>query len=408
VSGPPPAGDAGPLPPAPHTPAPHTLALRERHVAAGARFAPFAGWEMPLQYAGIVAEHEAVRTAAGVFDVSHMGRFWVRGAGAAAAVRSVLTADVRALPPGRAQYALACTPAGGIADDVFVYRLPAAAVSPATGAGADGERWLIVHNAANRAVGAERLAAAAAGAGAVAGGARVTDVTAETVMLALQGPRALAAAAAVLGPAVAALDRRAAVELPWAGGTATVCRTGYTGEDGVEVVAPPAAAGLLWDRWLAAGVVPAGLGARDTLRLEAALPLHGADIGPGTTPDEAGLGWAVTLDDGAEFIGRDALRALRAHPPARRLCCIRLDARGVPRAGYPLYRVGAAGDRSGADEPPVATLTSGAFAPTLRAGIAMAYLPLPDAEPGTPLVMDVRGRRLPATVVRRPFYRGGR
>lgn len=353
-------------------------ALFAQHQQAGARFAPFAGWEMPIQYAGILAEHEAVRTGVGVFDVSHMGRVRIDGPDAGARIRSVTTFDVASMQPGEAHYSLYCNTHGGIDDDIFVYRINA-------------DRWLIVHNAANAEPDFTRVAAAAPAA---------IDVTAATVMLAVQGPRAMRLAAALFGARIDALAPRTCVEVEWHGTTVLLARTGYTGEDGVECILDASAGAALWDALLAGGAVPCGLGARDTLRLEAALPLHGSDIDATTTPYEARLGWAVTLGDGRPFTGRDALESLAAAEPARRLSAIRLlEHAGVPRHGYPVL------DPAHPGIAPVAALTSGAFSPTLRGGIAMAYLPPGLQAPGTPLAIEIRGRTVPAETVRRPFYR---
>ncbi|MCY3886434.1 MAG: glycine cleavage system aminomethyltransferase GcvT [Chloroflexi bacterium] len=351
------------------------LALRDRHAARGARFAPFAGWAMPVQYGGILEEHAAVRNGVGVFDVSHLGRVWVRGEGAGAAVRSVSTYDVTQLEPGRAHYSLYCTQDGGIADDVFVYHLEA-------------ERWLVVHNAANAAADYARLAAAKQGA--------VEEVTRATVMLAVQGPEARATLGAVLGAEVCDLELHDCRELSWGGGAVIFARTGYTGEDGGECITDRKRAGPLWDALVEAGAAPVGLGARDTLRLEAALPLHGNDIDTDRHPYEAGLGWAVTLQDTAPFTGREALVRIKERPREQRLGHLRALERGVPRAGYPVYN--SAGEA-------ISRLTSGAYSPTLRLGIGMAYLPRALTEPGTRLMVDVRGRSLPMEVVRRPFYK---
>jgi aminomethyltransferase len=351
------------------------LPLHERHVLAGARFAPFAGWEMPLQYGGIVEEHGAVRGHAGIFDVSHMGRAEVRGAETGERVRSVTTADVTRLQPGRARYSLYCTEEGGIADDVMVYRI-------------HQDRWLIVHNAANAEADTRRLRDAA--------GDAVADIGLDTVMLAVQGPGAAATLWRVLGVDLSSVPRRGCVEAEWEGSVVVFGRTGYTGEDGGEVIAGLEEGGRLWDAFVEDGVVPAGLGARDTLRLEAALPLHGHEITHETHPYEAGLGWAVQLDDGAPFTGRAALERLATMEPARRLACVRLHGRGVPREGYAVIDPGS-GERAG-------TLTSGAFSPTLRTGIGMAYLPAAFAEPGTRLAVEIRGRGVDAEVVSRPFY----
>ena len=352
------------------------LALHERHQALGARFAPFAGWQMPLQYQGIIGEHEAVRERVGVFDVSHLARAWVRGPQAAQLLRSVTTFDVTALPVGEAHYSLYCNEAGGIEDDVFIYHLP-------------GERWLIIHNAANTDEDFERLRA-------VAGG-DASEVTLDTVMLAVQGPDAVALLSSVLGDGFAALEPRDCAELDWRGTPVLVARTGYTGEDGGECIIDAEHAEQLWDAFIAGGAAPAGLGARDTLRLEAALPLHGNDIDGATDPYEAGLGFAVSLDDEAPFTGREALAEAKARPRTRRLAHVVARERGVLRAGYAVH------EPDGGEL--VARLTSGAFSPSLRIGIGMAYLPVQSAKPGVQLEVDVRGRALPIEVVRRPFYR---
>lgn len=351
------------------------LALHGAHADAGARFAPFAGWNMPLQYSGIVAEHQAVRQRSGMFDVSHMGRIQLDGAGAGELLRLATTYDVRQMGPGEAHYALYCTEAGGIADDLFVYRL-------------DEARWLVVHNAANAASDLERLRAV---------GSPASDVTMDTVMLAVQGPEARTAVSAFLGESVLAIRPRHCALLTWEGVELLVARTGYTGEDGFELISPAAIGEQIWERLLAGGVTPVGLGARDTLRLEAALPLHGHDIDATTNPYEAGLGWAVTLDDDVEFVGREALERLREAALRRSLAHLRLAERGVPRAGFAVVDP-TSGER-------IATLTSGTFSPTLRTGIAMAYLPVERAEPGTVMTVLARDRPIAAAVVRRPFYR---
>ena len=353
------------------------LALRDQHARLGARFAPFAGWAMPIQYRGIIEEHEAVRTQAGVFDVSHLGRVWVTGPEAGRQIRSITTYDVLSLEAGSAHYSLYCTEAGGIADDVFIYHV-------------DGERWLIVHNAANAAADYARVRAVA--------GSAATEATRTTVMLAVQGPRAMDALRQVLGPALGDVALHRCLEVPWQSGRVLFARTGYTGEDGGECISDPATARALWEALLDAGVRATGLGARDTLRLEAALPLHGHDIDETTTPYEAGLGWAVSLQDGEPFSGRDALARLKGAPRTRKLSHLRALERGVPRTGYAVH------DPADADGEPVATLTSGAHSPTLRMGIGMAYLPATLAKAGTPLTVDVRGRSLPMQVVPRPFY----
>ena len=352
------------------------LTLRQRHLESGARFAPFAGWEMPLQYEGIVAEHRAVRERVGVFDVSHLARAWVEGPDAAELLRSVTTFDVTALPEGKAHYSLYCNDAGGIEDDIFIYHLPA-------------DRWLVIHNAANADADFERLRRVA--------GRAASEVTPGTVMLAVQGPEAVGLLGSVFGDGFTRLEPRDCAELSWRGASVLVARTGYTGEDGGECIVPISHAEAVWDAFIAGGATPAGLGARDSLRLEAALPLHGNDIDATTNPYEAGLGFAVSLDDGAPFTGREALVAAKAQPRTRRLAHLAARGRGVPRAGYEVREPG--GDEA------VAGLTSGGHSPSLKIGIGMAYLPTELATAGTMLEIDVRGRALPVEVVRRPFYR---
>lgn len=352
------------------------LALHERHEALGARFAPFAGWQMPLQYQGIIAEHRAVREGVGVFDVSHLGRAWMEGPRAGGLLRSVTTFDVTSLAVGKAHYSLYCDEIGGIEDDVFVYRLP-------------GERWLIVHNASNAEADFDRLREVAADA--------ASEVTPQTVMLAVQGPAAMSLLSEVVDAGMAELAPRDCAEFSWGGTTVVFARTGYTGEDGGECIVDADHSGEMWETLVAAGATPAGLGARDTLRLEAALPLYGNDIDRTTDPYEAGLGFAVSLDDGAPFTGRASLVQARERCRTRRLAHVAARDRGVLRSGYAVRAPGV--------EEPVACLTSGTFSPSLRLGIGMAYLPIELANPGVMLEVDVRGRPVPVEVVRRPFYR---
>ncbi|HYM15937.1 MAG TPA: glycine cleavage system aminomethyltransferase GcvT [Dehalococcoidia bacterium] len=361
-------------------PALRTTPLADLHARQGARMVPFAGWSMPLQYRGIVEEHRAVRQRAGVFDVSHMGRLFVAGAEAAALLRSTLTYDVSRLGEGRGHYTLLCNDAGGIFDDPYVYRL-------------DAVRFLVVGNAANAARDTERLRSF------VRDGMDVEllDRQEQTVMLAVQGPDAAGHMARIIGPEVAALAKRACTELPFMQYKLFVSRTGYTGEDGFELVTSIEAGRAIWRQLLAAGVEPCGLGARDTLRLEAALPLWGHDIDETTDPYEAGLGWVVSLDDAAPFAGRPALERAKAAAPGRRLAHLKATDRGVIRDGCTVL----AGDRA------VGAVTSGGFSPTLNVSIAMAYLPPDLGVPGTALAVDVRGRRLPVVVVPRPFVAGG-
>ena len=320
-----------------------------------------------------------MRERVGVFDVSHLGRAWVRGPQAAAMLRSVTTFDVTTMPEGRAHYSLYCDEGGGIEDDVFIYHLP-------------GDRWLVVHNASNAEPDFERVRAAA--------GDTASEVTGETVMLAVQGPDAMALLTGVLGDDIADVEPRGCTDLDWRGASVLFARTGYTGEDGGECIVSIWHAEALWDALVEGGATPCGLGARDTLRLEAALPLYGNDIDRTTHPYEAGLGFAVSLDDSAPFTGRAALAEARTRAGTRRLAHLAARGRGVLRPGYPVH--------APEEADPVARLTSGTFSPSLRLGIGMAYLPLELASPGVMLEVDVRGRALPVEVVRRPFYRKSR
>jgi len=355
-----------------HTP------LHGEHVALGARLVPFAGWEMPVQYAGIVEEHNAVRGAAGMFDVSHMGRFEVHGPDAGRFLRYVSTWDVTSLAPGAGHYAAACREDGGILDDVYVFRL-------------EDERWLIVVNASNAPKMRDWMA------GHVAQfDARLVDRYHSTAMIAVQGPEALARLDAVVGAdLVRSLKPRRCGETDWKGHTLFASRTGYTGEDGLELVIDARGGPALWRALLEAGVTPCGLGARDTLRLEAALALYGNDIDEDTNPFEIGLDWVVTLDDGANFLGRGALVAARDRGAGRQLVCLRALGRGIMRHGHAI-RNGGAG---------VGVVTSGGFSPTLGVSIGLGFVPPTRADVGGRLEVDVRGKALPVEVVQRPFYK---
>jgi aminomethyltransferase len=359
------------------TPTVRKTPLYDLHERLGARIVPFAGWAMPVQYRGIVEEHRAVRARAGVFDVSHMGRLFIVGAGAPRLVRRAVTFDVAALPEGRGHYTLLCNDDGGILDDPYVYRL-------------DVQRLLVVGNSSNAERDAARIASFVAGTD-----AELLDRQDETVMLAVQGPAAAGYLARALGPEVAALEKRACTELPFMRHKLFVSRTGYTGEDGFELVTSAEGGRALWRQLTSDGVEPCGLGARDTLRLEAALPLYGQDLDETTNPYEAGLGWVVSLDDGAEFAGREALTRIKAAGVTRKLACLRALDRGVMRHGNSVLYDG--------DE--VARVASGGHSPTLNLSIAVAYLPLALSKPGTQLTVDVRGRAIPVEVVKRPFVK---
>ncbi|HUB76672.1 MAG TPA: glycine cleavage system aminomethyltransferase GcvT [Solirubrobacteraceae bacterium] len=344
-------------------------ALYESHVAAGARIVPFAGWEMPVQYEGVIAEHLAVREAAGIFDVSHMGEIEVAGPQALDLLQLLVTNDLERLAVGGAQYGLLCREDGGVLDDCFTYRL-----AP--------ERYLTVTNAANH----ERdLAWFAAHAGGF--DVELTDRAGDYAMLAVQGPLARGLVEPLAnGPLPA---RMAVAQLAVAGVPALVAGTGYTGEDGVEILLEPAGATSAWDALVAAGARPAGLAARDTLRTEVCYHLYGNDLSTERGPIEAGLGWCCREQTG--FIGADAVRAAREHPPPEQLIAFRLTERGVPRPGD---RVAGGG-----------TVTSGTFSPSLEIGIGMAYVPRERAVPGETLELDQRGKIRAAVVAERPLYR---
>jgi aminomethyltransferase len=354
--------------------------LYEAHRALGARLVEFAGWEMPVQYAGIIEEHTAVRERAGLFDVSHMGEVEISGTGALAACQAVTANDVTRLSNGQAQYSLLLQPDGGIVDDVIVHRL-------------SDERVMICVNASNRDKDVAYLREHVRG-------AEVIDRSDDTALLALQGPSATAILARLTDIGLVALPRFSFSEGEVAGRRALVAHTGYTGENGWEIYCANADAVTIWEALLSAGsaeaLVPVGLGARDTLRLEAALPLYGHELGPDTTPFEARLGWVVRMDKG-EFVGRAALEAAKAAGPRRCLVGLETAANGIPRADYPILH---AGRRVGA-------VTSGTKSPTLGKGIALGYVEPAVSAVGTSLAVEVRGRAVAAEVVRVPFYRSG-
>lgn len=347
--------------------------LDDRHRGLGGHMTPFGGWDMPLDYGSVVAEHTAVRTAAGVFDLSHLGTLAVTGGGAERALQAALTNDVRALEPGRAHYTLCLDADGGIVDDLLVYRL--------------GWGYFVVPNAANAAAVGESIATCAGP------DAEVADVKAELACVAVQGPSSagVLAAAGIPVEHLGYLDCEVLGEAAPGPLRGVLARSGYTGERGYEVFCPAAGAGELWDRVLAAGAVPAGLGCRDTLRLEMGYPLHGNDISPDTSPVDARLGWAVK--PGTGFRGEESYARAKEAGPERRLWGLRATGRGIPRRGC---AVRAAGGET------VGEVTSGTFSPTLKVGIAMAYL---DAavEQGAGVVVDVRGKDVAAEVVRPPF-----
>jgi aminomethyltransferase len=335
--------------------------LFDRHKQAGAKLVPFAGWEMPVQYEGIRQEHMGVRTAAGMFDVSHMGQIETSGSDAEAFLQRILSNDVTRIPERGAQYSVMCREDGGVLDDLFTYRLK--------------DRFLTVTNAANHDKDIAWFRSQAE-----EFDVRIEDVN--LAMLAVQGPEARAALGDGLPP------RMRTADLEIAGVPALVCGTGYTGEDGCELLLPPDGAATVWDALLERGVKPAGLGARDTLRLEVCFHLYGNDLSEDRNPIEAGLAWCCKLDTG--FIGSDALRAVE---PEQKLVPFAFTGPGIPRQGNAVNAAHGQG-----------VVTSGSLSPCLETGIGMAYLPLEDAVPGTEIEVDVRGKLRPAEVRRRPLY----
>ena len=338
--------------------------LYEQHLAAGARMVPFAGWEMPVQYAGAAAEHRAVRTDCGVFDVSHMGEFEVEGPRARELLQSLLSNDLDRIGEGEAQYTLLTNERGGIVDDLIVYRL-------------DDFRFLLIVNASNRQTDFDWLSEREIP------GSDVRDVSDAYALLAVQGPRTLERLELPAAPAFSFAED----EID--GVSCMVNRTGYTGELGVELLVEADDAPRLWESVVARGAVCCGLAARDTLRLEVCFPLHGNDIGPETDPVSAGLGWTCALDK--DFTGADVIRRIRSAGPERRLVPFVMEDRAIPRQGMAIVEGG--------------EVTSGSHSPILERGIGMGYVPSDLAQEGTPVTLDVRGRARRARVVRKPIYR---
>jgi len=352
--------------------------LADRHAALGAKTADFGGWEMPIEYAGggVVAEHTAVRERVGIFDVSHMGKLAARGPGAVAVLDRLLTNDLNRIGSGQAQYSLLCNDSGGVVDDLIVYRRT-------------DQDVLVIPNAAN----AAKVAALVRAAAARDDDVEIADEHDARGIVAVQGPRS-AQLLDILG-LPSSQDYMAFADATWRGEPVVVCRTGYTGEHGYELVAPSGLLGALWDELLdrgaGLGIAPCGLGARDTLRTEMGYPLHGQDLSPAITVVQARLGWAVGWSK-PEFAGRGALLAERAAGPTRLLWGLRFVDRGIPRPHMAVTVDGVA----------VGEVTSGTFSPTLRTGIALALVSSSVAE-GDTVVVDVRGRPAQATVVRPPF-----
>jgi aminomethyltransferase len=367
----------------PHPQPLHETPLRGRHVALGARLIDFAGWEMPVQYRGILEEHRAVRERAGLFDLSHMGELFVEGADAGPALAHALVTNPPALADGRAQYSMIVAPNGGILDDLIVYRL-------------GPDRFLVVANASNAQVVSDLLAERLEGFKAV-----LDDRSLATALVAIQGPRSVGILRPLTTVDLDPLRYYAIAEGTVAGIPALVARTGYTGEDGFEVFVDTGRAVELWDALMTSGgddLQAIGLGARDTLRLEAGMPLYGNELDEATNPFEAGLGRVVKLDKQDDFVGRAALERVARDGVERTLVGLILRGRGIARHGYPLY---AAERLSGA-------VTSGTQSPSLGEAIAMGYVATADSQPGTMIDVEIRDQRVPAEVVALPFYRRAR
>ncbi|MDH5588613.1 MAG: glycine cleavage system aminomethyltransferase GcvT [Gemmatimonadota bacterium] len=356
--------------------------LYAEHVALGGKLVPFAGFEMPVQYpTGITAEHKAVREAAGLFDVSHMGEFMVSGPDALALVQKTTVNDASRIEVGQAQYSAMCRPDGGIVDDLIVYRF--------------ADRYMLVVNAANLDKDWEWIQEHAVGMD-----VSLEDHSGEIALLALQGPSAREILRTLVDVDLDAVGYYRFTEGKVAGIQGVISATGYTGEDGFELYVPASDAVAVWRAVMEAGsdqgLVPAGLGARDSLRLEVGYALYGNDLDDGHTPLESGLGWITKLDKG-DFVGRDALVRQKEEGAPRRLVGLRLTDKGFPRPGYAVHAAGRA----------VGVVTSGTMSPTLGYGVAMGYVPAELSKAGTEVQIDVRGRLVEAVVQRPPFYTEG-
>jgi aminomethyltransferase len=347
-------------------------ALFDRHVSAGAKLVEFAGWEMPVQYEGVRVEHLAVRERAGIFDVSHMGEIETAGPDALALLQRLLSNDVAAIGVGGAQYSVLCREDGGVLDDLFTYRLQA-------------DRYLTVTNAANHERDLQWFLVAAED----FPEAEVVDRIDDYAMLAVQGPGARELVQAISDAPLPA--RMTAATRRLVGAETLVCGTGYTGEDGVELLLAPGDAPSLWDELVRRGVTPAGLAARDTLRLEACFHLYGNDLSRKRGPIEAGLGWCCREQTG--FIGAEAVRAVREAGPGEKLVAFAVEGPGIARQGNPVIGGG--------------EVSSGTFSPSLEKAIGLAYVPAARAAVGTRLQVDVRGKIRPAVVKEKPLYRKG-
>jgi aminomethyltransferase len=358
--------------------------LHSRCIALHARMTEFAGWDMPVQFGSIKQEHEAVRTQAGLFDISHMGKFELQGNHVLAALQRLVPSNLARLAPGKAQYTVLLNPQGGIIDDLILYlkrrdgdslEAVVAIVNAATTE--KDKTWLLEHLADTDIA--------------------LVDYSRERVLLSLQGPQALSILQGLTAEELSAVSRFGHVDSTVLGQSAFLARTGYTGEDGFEIMTDAATGVALWEALLDEGVTPCGLGARDTLRLEAAMALYGQDIDDTTSPLEAGLGWLVHLDETGDFMGRPVLEQQKRDGVTRRLVGLTLTERYIARHDYAVMHNGK----------PVGTVTSGTLSPTLNIPIALAYVPSSLAKVGQTLAVDIRDQQRPALVVKRPFYKAG-
>ncbi|MGH1396965.1 MAG: glycine cleavage system aminomethyltransferase GcvT [Trichormus sp.] len=356
--------------------------LYQQGVELQARFTSFGGWEMPVQYSGITREHEAVRNAAGMFDISHMGKFTLQGKNLISQLQGLVPSDLSRLQPGQAQYTVLLNPQGGIIDDIIVYyqgedstgiQQVFIIVNAATTA--KDKAWLLQHLDQNI--------------------VNFQDLSPDKVLIAVQGPKAINYLQPFVTQDLQPIKAFGHTQTTILGRPAFIARTGYTGEDGFEVLLDPDVGVELWRGLYAAGVVPCGLGARDTLRLEAAMALYGQDIDDTTTPLEAGLGWLVHLDTKGDFIGREVLQQQKTAGVQRRLVGLQTPGRNIARHGYPVM----------ADDKVVGEVTSGTLSPTLGYPVALAYVPTQFSKVGQEIAVEIRGKAYPATVVKRPFYK---
>lgn len=359
--------------------------LYEEAIALNARMTAFSGWEMPVQFSGINPEHQAVRTAAGMFDISHMGMFSLSGKDLLTQMQGLVPSDLSRLQPGEGQYTVLLNAKGGILDDIIFYD---------QGQDEAGRHFAqVIVNAATYAQDKAWLLAQLAGSD-----VEFQDLSKQKVLLAVQGPEAVQKLQQFVEVDLSSVKPFGHLQGSVCGGNGFLARTGYTGEDGYEVMVNPETGMTLWRSLLNAGVTPCGLGCRDTLRLEAAMALYGQDIDENTTPLEAGLGWLVHLDSKGKFIGREVLAKQKETGVKRRLVGIEMQGRYIARHGYPVISEGK----------PVGEVTSGSWSPTLEKAIALAYLPLKLSKPGQSIEVEIRGKTYPGTVVKKPFYRSAK